>query len=515
MDVTLLPPSTILSHHSHHLYHAPPALLPSPMNKRNWSHFVYPKLMSGLNTYRYRRRPFESLPPPDGSSPIAQLPDELWLEILKHLGWSELLAIRSVDRRLANLAISSSLHHTLSFSTLPPLPLPPLLTEHLLPAVRHLHFHLFPYPAPNSSHPTAALFALLNAIPPGQLRTLSLPFSSPYIPSSELGELLPRVGGKLEKLDLRGSGVSGRRWTDWLRDIGRDGRGLQDIDLGFTIISSLPLSQGKEGEIDPFRNLRQLSLASCTHLPASVLTTFLANLPPTITSLDLSRLEQIPFSALWALRVTHRLTPDDQPTPTALTNIKLVGIDHLTRTDIRRLKRHWESQRRSCTGLAPVSDSVKTRRVWGEPSTSTSASMLSRGLLTPPRTPTRSVSPLGDGVSSASNRLQEMTGGDAGNAPDHPFALGLLTPPPSVSPPPRKAAAIESPDKIAINITHSAILESEDEAGYRQFIGEVAGAVILPANALALEEEEGLFPDSGAGIEGRGQGGGGLYMTMH
>jgi hypothetical protein len=31
---------------------------------------------------------------------------------------------------------------------------------------------------------------------------------------------------------------------------------------------------------------------------------------------------------------------------------------------------------------------------------------------------------------------------------------------------------------IKINILHSAILESEDEAGYRQFIGEVAGGTV-------------------------------------
>jgi hypothetical protein len=35
-----------------------------------------------------------------------------------------------------------------------------------------------------------------------------------------------------------------------------------------------------------------------------------------------------------------------------------------------------------------------------------------------------------------------------------------------------------SPEDTSINIVHSAILESEDEAGYRQFIGEVAGGTV-------------------------------------
>jgi len=33
-------------------------------------------------------------------------------------------------------------------------------------------------------------------------------------------------------------------------------------------------------------------------------------------------------------------------------------------------------------------------------------------------------------------------------------------------------------ERIGINIVHSAILESEDEEGYRQFIGEVAGGTV-------------------------------------
>jgi hypothetical protein len=39
-------------------------------------------------------------------------------------------------------------------------------------------------------------------------------------------------------------------------------------------------------------------------------------------------------------------------------------------------------------------------------------------------------------------------------------------------------ARYDSRSSSRINIVHSAILESEDEAGYRQFIGEVAGGTV-------------------------------------
>jgi hypothetical protein len=50
--------------------------------------------------------------------------------------------------------------------------------------------------------------------------------------------------------------------------------------------------------------------------------------------------------------------------------------------------------------------------------------------------------------------------------------FGLPTPPPS-----EEGLVKTGLHKgIDIHVIHSAILESEDEAGYRQFIGEVAGA---------------------------------------
>ena len=263
------------------------------------------------------------------------------------------------------------------------------------------------------------------------------------------------------------------------------------MDLGFTSITQLP-SEG-------LGQLERLSLASCSNLPSAVLGTFLANLPPTLRRIDLSRLEQVSYAHLSAMRVCQ------DGAFTALREVKVVGIDHLTRLDIRRLKGHWESQRRACiTEVGVLVEPIPVRRVWGEPhtpllglSTSTprTPSPLLRG--TPdsdrsspspsPVTPAEAITHpiIADGATLSVSPSQ-WTGKD--KLPLHPFlpsrlTYGLLpspppqTPEPAVVPrPPPKAAPVDDP--LSINIVHSAILESEDEAGYRQFIGEVVGGTV-------------------------------------
>ena len=56
-------------------------------------------------------------------------------------------------------------------------------------------------------------------------------------------------------------------------------------------------------------------------------------------------------------------------------------------------------------------------------------------------------------------------------------------------------------DRVTVNITHSAILESEDEEGYRLFIGQVAGGVPGPNTPPAqYAEQQGGGRVYGAGL---------------
>jgi len=488
----MLPPSHILSNHSHQIYHPLP-LLPS----------AFPRFCApGSYTLRHPRViHYEPLPPND-SSPFYDLPDELVLEVFNYLDWKQLLPLQRACLRFNTLAQSGSLNHHLTLTTLPPYPLPGSLVR-ILPNVKHLHLHLLPYPSTSSSA-TKTITALLESIKPDQLLSLSLPFSAPYLSATELGKVISRIGGKLEKLDLRGSGLAGKGWLDWLGEVGKNGKGLKDLDVGFTNITDLPSfphsTPTSSPEIDnpapmalsPFRNLRTLSLASCTSLSASAIYTFLNNLPPTLETLDISRLEQTSYEALKGMNAN-----------TDLREIKVVGIDHLTRLDIRRLKFHWESQRRvSSPEIGGDGIPVSEARVWGEPRTPNLNSIYN-----PPKTPDslpRLSSSSGyesepSSLGSASSRLHESISPrllTPDNSPDelprldygrkHPFLADLKTQSgptyPSVTPCSdgidHKKAEKEKEDDVSINIIHSAILESEDEAGYRQFIGEVAGGTV-------------------------------------
>lgn len=521
MDITLLPPSSILSNHSHHLYHALPLpLLPSALPRNTGcSHTA----ISPYRRHPLTPRPYEPHPPSDGRSPITELPDELVLEVFRYLDWKQLLPLQRTCRRFNDLAKSGSLHHSISIGSVPPMPLPITLTR-VLPHIRDLHLSLSPYPS--SSGSTASILNLLDSIPPDQLLSLSLPFSASYLSSGELGRVVQRIGGKLEKLDLRGSAVSGKGWLDWIDSVGKNGKGLKELDLGFTNITELPALSSKEPvrgteadnvgksptpmNVHPFRYLKTLSLASCTSLSPSTIYTFLSTLPPSLVTLDVSRLEQTSFEALKNMCVIH----DDEPT--ALREVKVVGIDHLTRLDIRKLKYHWEEQRQACSTSGPGETlrelSEHGSRVWGEPRT---PELQIDRMSISPSTPD---SPPGLSSSYGSDSEPSSLGSDSsfGGMPDsprllapdnsfdspqerytkHPFLTDLhkvngqdqrqvqmignyspcSTPIPMLGPG-RKAEQPKETDD-GIKIVHSAILESEDEAGYRQFIGEVAGGTV-------------------------------------
>jgi hypothetical protein len=263
----------------------------------------------------------------------------------------------------------------------------------------------------------------------------------------------------LEVLDLRGSALSGSDWVEGFQSVGRRGPGLKDLNLSFTNITRLPFKS--------LRNIRCLSLSSCSSLSTLVLTNFLKDLPSTVETLDLSRLDQIPYSALVGMRVVGG----------SLREIRVVGIDHLTRMDIRGLKRHWERQRieqqeeeeeeeeydRLCLPIpVPLYSKGYT-------------SSYKLGIYTPPTTPPK------------------MTILDGQYSTSYPKSPTFY----HDNPLPQAEVA-----EMGINIVHSAILESEDEAGYRQFIGEVVeGTLSYGIGRFGTRFESGWNEEDGGGTE--------------
>lgn len=600
MDITTLPPTSILHNHSHLS-----PLLPSPFanthNSVAYQHgnrsrsrrplsisssFIYSNNANALHlpfTHQLRNGYYDQFrPPADGSCALSKLPDEVMVGVLGYLDWEDLLDVRLVCGRWNDLisTFASSLVDDVTFLSLPRIQrcrstLPEMeacttsictgvdapsmssLRKLILRNVKRLHVHLFPYPLPTYSSagttrsgaqsPSSNLLALLDAIPVDQLVSLSLPFSAPYLTGEEIGGVLRRIGGKLERLDLRGSGLVGSRWLQWLQDISCTSGGLKELDLGYTSISALPTSRTNDGSIsgrsspnpmipgdiclssmpspDPFRQLKALCLASCTYIPDTTLAAFLADLPPTIERLDLSRLEAVSFEALWHMRVVHSIGGEDEGmmmdqeitlVPTALNEIKLIGIDHLTRLDIRQLKRHWEQQRSRCFPSQDTDIVMSYQEVASQPpcmsfGLSTPPSQITSNMPpSPPTTPGRgtppTLSPAPRFDPQLRGSLQRVLTYSPPEPPSEPFLQslesafpgsrksipiptkvpnagrgaveGVTAPFGLPTPPPSEEGLVKTGlhKGIDIHVIHSAILESEDEAGYRQFIGEVAGA---------------------------------------
>lgn len=374
----------------------------------------------GSSWYYHDKPQHPALQPPE-SSPISTLPDELWTEILSYLAWDEVLILRPVSRRFARLGLSPELHRNLTIH----LPFVPKVLPQLLPHVRHLQIELLflqEYArrpgewawCNSSSH----LSSILQTVPDDGLLSLGMPGASEAIQWDVVGPELARIGGRLEKLNLRYSGLGGSLWvSQWGAVVGSRGRGLRELDLTGTPIISLP-------DLDGLQHLTKLVLQSCCMLSRRRLAELLAYLPQSLEYLDISYLRQVTQNDLYNMQVSPSLKV-----------VKLIGIDHLTRSDVRALQQHWSEQ---CLPTLEYDGCL-------------SSSPESVG----PRTPTMS--------------------------------MGLLTPPPS---PPRdwyaggvdiggSSEVTKSRRQRKVSIVHSALLESDDEAGYRQFIGEVASGVQL------------------------------------
>lgn len=336
------------------------------------------------------------------------LPDELWTEVLSHLEYPDIIALRPVSHRFAALAMAPQLHRSMSVQ----LPFVPKVLPKLLPHVRHLHLELHCLTdfarRPGEwawCSPALDLATILQSIPDNGLVSLSLPAASHAIQWDVVAPELARIGGRLEYLRIPLSGLAGRLWlTQWGSYIGSQGRGLRELDLTGTPITSLP-------HLDNLQHLQKLVLNCCFMLPRRVLAAFMANLPPSLEYLDISYLRQVTLDDLYALRVSPHLK-----------TVKLVGIDHLTRADVRALQEHWSQ---GCPGLDYGDDWLSSPESTG----------LRTPTVTPPSSPPR-----------------ECTSSLPGEA--------YLT-----------------PKTEKVSIVHSAMLETDDEAGYRQFIGEVVNGV--------------------------------------
>lgn len=412
-------------------------------------------------------------PPTPPAHLVDMLPDELWIEIMAHLDLPDLIALRAVGRRLSALALTPSLHRHLEVSVHAPR-LSSFVSSHVLPHVRHLrlvsdqprssHIFLRPYHPPDR----AALESLLAAIPDDQLLSFSLPNTAYAAPWPTLAIHLIRLGGHLEVLDASNSGLKGQSWIQCAKYIGRKGRGLRQVDLSHNPITALPQSRG-------WRSLERLALRHCTSIPAEVLRDYLAQVPPTLAELDLGGVQQLPVEALYGIRVVHGDGEEGEVRATALRTVRVVGIDSLTRSDIRAVQRHWAAQREMCAtselgGWSDTSSSSDTSSAFGEASFSNS---LPASPEASPRPDKPSAADLQPRYASSPTTLSTGTGWRLADLaaldpheqyPDTHVALRTATPP-----------------QNAIAIVHSALLETDDEAGYRQFIGEVVNGTIAMA----------------------------------
>ncbi|WWC67511.1 uncharacterized protein I206_101419 [Kwoniella pini CBS 10737] len=513
MDITHLPPSRILTYHSHL------SLLPSSLPKESTSSSIAISECSQRQMKSKNEIVYISKPPEDGKSPFSTLPTEIAISILSYLNLTDVLSISITSKRLYQISISSTLHKQITLNNIPTI-IPNLLKTYILPSVKELTLNLHYQQYRNiplrsllykrklnvqththsrnsithclgeNTKLSSILEPILRYVNLNKLIKFNIPFSSSYLPLEELEFIIDGLGEGLNKLDLRASNLNGNEWIRKFQKFVN----LESLDLAFTNIHSLPNPKN-------FKRLKYLSLSSCSLLSPESLSVFLSDLPPTIENLDLSRLEQIPFSALWNLKVVqfNRLNDDDL-IPTKLKEIKLVGIDHLTRRDIRSLRRHWETQRRNC--FNPIGNSgLHNHRINWETKELRTPEMISRTLSSSSnsssssleeelQTPSTSYSPaprLGarEGLELGKSRLPSQhtflqslsTSSDYHTRSDYPAmymgynGLGL---------PQRKGSNIwdDREETTSIHIIHSAILESEDEDGYRQFIGEVTGATL-------------------------------------
>lgn len=273
------------------------------------------------------------------------------------LGWLQFHAILSSPHLYATVTLSS---------TPPPPPALLVFLPRVLRGTRHLAL---------PGTPAATLQYLISILSP-RLTSLDLRFSS--ITDSMLHALaaagalanvrelnvkgcrdvldwasLSRRVPRLERLDLGWSGVAtlpggeepdGLGWPSHMALGGRSGdENGWDVDRASFGLNRPHRDAGsfhKQGlviDVPPFPSLQHLSLSTTPFLSTATLASFLAHLPPTLHSLDLSHLGLLPH-ILDALLHPRNFTPAK---PSTLTSLDLRGNDAFTLRDIRRLEHAW------------------------------------------------------------------------------------------------------------------------------------------------------------------------------
>lgn len=179
-------------------------------------------------------------------------------------------------------------------------------------------------------------------------------------------EALARCVPRLERLNASWSGVQSlplcgaeqdqddAECDEWAAD--DSGFFDLDLDLDDTAQTDLrvqtPSRKAGAPLCRPFANLRQLSLSSTPALDATTLAAFLAHLPPTLDSLDLSHIGLLPSTLAELVGVSTSPIPtagrrqtggarEEQQPQLSLAELDLSGNDALTLSDIRPLEHAW------------------------------------------------------------------------------------------------------------------------------------------------------------------------------
>lgn len=409
--------------------------------------------MSALPTPATTRSPSRM----DLRARCAELPDELWIEILSYLDSGDILALRPVSSRLARIALQPSLHRRWHVHLNESLELT-LSRRQVMPYLRHLRISstLPPYRTHGrlDTHPTARLLELLRALPPSTVRTLDVPnirhhtrwgYYEHWAQWRLVGSELRRIGGKVEVLNLANAGIDGRDWVEgWGEAMGTEGRGLRDVDLSHNLIHGLPTSPSWTG-------IERLSLRYAYALPRDC-THYLERLER-LKFVDLTGVHQLDVASLYRLPVVldedgGKEREEEEPSGgkgrrlAPLAEVRIVDIDNLAIADVQALQHHWGAQR------ASICQSPWAHNTTPSPSEDDEADDMSTNHPWLPTTPELDTHP-----NPHANAYACMFGKRA--------------------PPPRPPGALA--------IVHSAVLESDNEEGYRQYIADmVEGTLVGP-----------------------------------
>lgn len=363
-----------------------------------------------------------SLSPRPGWSSLAP---ELQLHVLSFLPYSDLVNLSSVSQSVRTLVLTPALHRTLRVEL--PVRRPGLLLR-VLPHARHLTIR------------QRTRFSFRFTVPSGPPSPSESNDGTPGDRNDDYedgerreAESVSRIWGGLGRTGRHAPSASLAVHQEVVRYLAACAS-LETLD-----VSGVRLAwSGVWPLLKP--PLRQLTARGCGICAPT--------LPPTIEVLDVAFNSIVCLDTLGAEKLrrvdlawNNCLTYEDLAMIQSpqLEWVNLRGIDSITREDVRRLERLWNGLKSGSEIELDVERESGVRE-WR-------ASTPPPGLLSPPHTP--------DGVD------------DSG--PKTPPPMRHWAPPSPESPPSH------------VRIMHTALLESDDEQGYRQFIHQVtSGTVVAP-----------------------------------